>query len=214
MKLKICGLKNPENMLKIAKLKPDFIGFIFYMESKRYLKEWFNKDILTQVPKIVNKVGVFVNEKIETVIEKYNTYKLDLVQLHGDEDKMYCSKLFIKGIPVIKAFSISNDFDFKNIKELVPFCKYFLFDTRGESRGGTGLKFNWDKLNEYKFNLPFFLSGGIGSDDIESISKLSFDQLYAIDINSKFEIEPGLKNTEAVQNFYKKLKTLNQPISC
>ena len=206
MNLKVCGLNNPENIIDIASLYPDYIGFIFYPESKRYISNQISINTLNQIPDKVKRVGVFVNEDIEVLQMIYNQYGLDYVQLHGDEDQAYCAKLFLKRIPIIKAFNIDSSFDFRILDAYLPFCAYFLFDAKGASQGGNGIKFNWDLIENYDLKVPFFLSGGIGSDDIDLIRDLSLKMLYGIDINSKFEIEPGIKDVEKVKSLKNEIK--------
>jgi phosphoribosylanthranilate isomerase len=209
MKLKVCGLNNQQNILDISKIKPDFIGFIFYPKSKRYIANAITAQQFESMPHYVNRVGVFVNEDINVVEKNYKQYNLDYVQLHGNEDQRYCIKLYLKKIPVIKAFSIDTDFNFQNLGSYSPFCSFFLFDTKGDSPGGNGIKFNWDLLKQYNLNIPIFLSGGISPNDIDLIKEMNHEMIYGIDINSKFEIEPGLKNVEEVEKFKNELKELN-----
>ncbi|PLX10323.1 MAG: phosphoribosylanthranilate isomerase [Marinilabiliales bacterium] len=209
MKLKVCGLNNPDNLWKLVKVKPDYIGFIFYKKSKRYVGDQISSKDLDQIPKNIKRVGVFVNEDIELVQRIKKQYRLDYVQLHGDENQSYCARLFLKRIPIIKAFSIDESFDFKSVDAYTPFCSYFLFDTKGALHGGNGVKFDWTLLNNYNFMLPFFLSGGIKSGDAEVIKNLSLRMMCGIDINSQFETEPGVKDISRVQAFKQKLNRIN-----
>lgn len=198
-KLKICGMKNPENILEISKLHPDFMGFIFWKKSSRYLSEDIPK-----LPEIIQKVGVFVNETIENVLSIVQKHDLRFVQLHGDESVEYCQNLFQKNVRIIKVFSIENSFDFSSLKPFEPYANYFLFDTKGKLPGGNGTTFNWEILKKYNSEKPFFLSGGIGISEIENLKKLNLP-IFAIDINSKFETAPGLKNPELIKQFISKL---------
>jgi len=206
MKLKVCGLNNPENILNISALMPDYVGFIFYKKSKRYISVVMDGKILAKIPESVKKVGVFVNSPIDEVIENYYRYKLDYVQLHGDEDHVYCARLYLRKIPVIKAFKLDTWFNFRQLEVFIPFCLFFLFDKAGDLPGGNGEKFSWEILKDYNYKLPFFLSGGIGPEDINQIMELHNEMLYAIDINSKFELKPGLKDVKKVNVFMNKLK--------
>ena len=206
MKLKVCGLNNPGNILEINALNPDFIGFIFYKKSKRYIADILDDGMLTKIPESVKKVGVFVNSPMDEVIESFHRYKLDYVQLHGDEGQEFCARLFLRQMPVIKVFKLDTWFNFRQLEAYIPFCSFFLFDKAGELPGGNGKKFSWDILKGYNYKLPFFLSGGIGPDDIEQILEVDNEMLYAIDINSKFELAPGMKDVKKVNMFMNKLK--------
>lgn len=199
MKLKICGMKYPENILQASKLLPDFMGFIFWEKSARY----FDGDI-PKLPESIQKVGVFVNEKIENIIGKIQKHQLQIIQLHGNESAEYCSELKKQNIEIIKVFSIENDFNFEELKPFEAVADYFLFDTKSKLPGGNGIKFNWQILKNYPSKKPFFLSGGIGIDEIENIKNLNLP-IFAIDINSKFETEPGLKNIRSIKQFKEKL---------
>jgi len=199
MKLKICGMKNPENIIEASKLLPDFMGFIFWEKSARYFD-----DNIPKLPESIQKVGVFVNETIENVVDKIQKYQLQIVQLHGNESAEYCSELKKQNIKIIKVFSIANDFDFEDLKPFETVADYFLFDTKGKLPGGNGTKFNWKILQNYPSKRPFFLSGGIGIDEINNIKNLNLP-IFAIDINSKFETEPGLKNVALIKHFKAKL---------
>jgi phosphoribosylanthranilate isomerase len=205
MKLKICGMKYPDNMLEVGSLLPDYMGFIFWPKSARY----FDRE-MPNLPKSIKKTGVFVNENISVIEEKVTKYDLQAVQLHGQESAAFCSELKTKfgtSIEIIKVFSADENFDFSVLEPYESVCDYFLFDTKGKLPGGNGTTFDWKILEKYPSTKPFFLSGGIGIEELENINEISKTNLplYAIDINSKFEIEPGLKNTslckEALQCF-------------
>ena len=205
-KIKVCGMRDEENIRQLVKLKPDYIGFIFYPESKRYIGDNFDVKILEKIPAGINRVGVFVNELIENVINMAEIFDLDYVQLHGDEPPEYCCELKEMNMSVIKAFGLSDNFDFEKIMNYDSCCDYFLFDTQSSQHGGSGTKFNWNLIYNYDFPKPFFLSGGIGLGDIPEIHKIDQTYLYAIDINSRFEIEPGLKDIPAISKFISILK--------
>jgi phosphoribosylanthranilate isomerase len=202
-KIKICGLKYPDNYSAISELQPDYIGLIFYKKSLRYMKDTLTPTIVAD--KKTKKVGVFVNassDEVETIIQEYN---LDAIQLHGQESPEYCLK-FKEQIQVIKAFSINNEFDFK---ETIPYenaCDQFLFDAKGEQAGGNGYAFNWQLLNSYERNIPFFLSGGIGLENIDEAIAINNTYLYGIDINSRAEVSPGVKDIETVKQLINKLR--------
>jgi phosphoribosylanthranilate isomerase len=198
MKLKICGMKYQDNILEVSQLLPDYLGFIFYEKSSRF----FEGEI-PEIPKSIKKVGVFVDAKLEEIKSKTEKFNLNAVQLHGKEDVLFCEKLKKENIEIIKVFSILDEFDFDLLKPFEPYCDYFLFDTKGKLHGGNGVTFNWQILEKYNSKKPFFLSGGIGIEEIEKIVKSLHSNdstkklpIFAIDVNSKFEIEPGLKNTE------------------
>lgn len=204
MKLKVCGLKHEHNIAELAKLPIGYIGFIFYKKSPRFIGEHLSVDFVRTIPKRIKKTGVFVNENSYAIFSKIARYDLDIVQLHGNESPESCAELrpFVK---VIKAFQIQDSFDFKQLENYLHVVDYFLFDSSSENYGGSGKLFNWQLLKKYNYTIPFFLSGGVNEEHIEAINQLNMQQLTAIDINSKFETEPGLKDTERVKQFILKL---------
>jgi phosphoribosylanthranilate isomerase len=204
-KLKICGMKYSGNIKEVAGLNPDYMGFIFYDRSKRYVEEELDSNQLLFLNDKIDKVGVFVNEEAETILEKVKTYGFKAVQLHGDESPLLCRNLKEKGLTIIKAFSIGDNFDFKKLKSYKSYCSYFLFDTKGANYGGNGKKFDWDILKKYDNEVPFFLSGGIDIINAEEIKCLKGLNIHAIDINSCFETEPGLKDIKKISQFISKL---------
>ena len=207
-KLKVCGMKYPDNIKQLADLKPDFIGFIFYNKSKRFIDNNLNINKLN-ISNTINKVGVFVNSSITEVKSVMQKHQLDYVQLHGNESPEFCKELQQSGIKITKAFQIDEDFDFS---VLVPFnavCDYFLFDTKTKTYGGSGKKFNWEILEKYDNKKPFFLSGGIDLEDINEIKNLNNLNIFAIDINSKFETEPGRKDIAKIKMFMENIKITN-----
>jgi len=210
MKLKICGMKYPDNILEVGSLLPDYMGFIFWEKSARYFD-----GIIPELPKSIRKVGVFVNETLEIILDKTKKYDLQAVQLHSQESVEFCSELKVKfgsSIEIIKVFSADENFDFSVLKPYESVCDYFLFDTKGKLPGGNGTIFDWRILENYPSTKPFFLSGGIGIEELDSIKKISKTNLpiYAIDINSKFEIEPGLKNTSLCTDAINRVSTENK----
>ena len=204
MKLKICGMKYQENILDVAALSPNYMGFIFYENSPRSIDTY-----IPDIPKSIKKVGVFVNESLENVKKKAAQYNLNTVQLHGHEAPEFCRKLKNEGLEIIKVFSIRNEFDFSRLSAYEPFIDFFLFDTKGQNPGGNGFCFDWNVLRDYDANKPYFLSGGIGVEQLESLKKFknstAAKQCYAIDINSKFELKPGLKDGIKLKNFIQQL---------
>ncbi|MFH1005376.1 MAG: phosphoribosylanthranilate isomerase [Bacteroidota bacterium] len=187
MKLKICGMKYADNIREVAKLSPDFMGFIFYPYSKRFVGYNF---VMPEITFSIKKVGVFVNDSIENILNKVKKYKLDFVQLHGNESVEFCKRTGEK-VKIIKAFGIDEQFNFSALNEYENCCEYFLLDTKTKEYGGSGKSFDKNFLKHYKSQKPFFLSGGI---DLEEVSILNTSNLFAIDVNSKFEISPGVKD--------------------
>lgn len=209
MRIKVCGMKEEENLQDLLELQPDYVGFIFYENSPRFMGETLGAEVIRQVPKNIRKVGVFVNASINQIIQTVKTYGLDFVQLHGDEMPDFCRSLQFKGINIIKAFRVDETFNFTQLNNYKPVCDYFLFDTKAAAYGGTGTAFDWSLLERYDNEKPFFLSGGIGLEDAETILDLKEKtglRIHAVDINSKFEVQPGLKNIEAVREFIHRLK--------
>ena len=206
MKIKVCGMRNQSNIEDLVKLKPDYIGFIFYPKSKRFIGDQIPDQIQALIPVYIQKVGVFVDEPFDRLLEKFRNNKLDMIQLHGSELPGYCERLKKLDIPVIKVFSIDTDFDFETVKPYNPFCDYYLFDTASDLPGGTGLKFDWRKLGQYKEDKPFFLSGGIQPTDADVIKDITHKELFAIDVNSGFETEPGVKDIPKLKSFIEELR--------
>jgi phosphoribosylanthranilate isomerase len=200
-RVKVCGLTDAGNAREVADAGADFAGFIFYPGSKRFVGDDPRTDLFMNLPLIVKKVGVFVNEKKERIIEITQKYQLDLVQLHGAEPAAFCNGLRLKGLPVMKAFGIGEDFDFDRLTAYKDSCDYFLFDTQTMLHGGSGIKFRWERLEEYKLNIPFFLGGGIGPLDAQKVRNIKHPRFFAADINSRFETSPGLKDIETVKTF-------------
>lgn len=204
--VKICGMKIPSNILAVAALKPDFMGFIFYPKSPRYA-EHLDKVTLDLLPRSIKKIGVFVNETLENVLTTIYKYKLDAVQLHGTEMSEECKVLREAGYIVIKAFPIAGADNFKVTKKYEGTCDYFLFDAKTDVYGGSGQKFDWNILNEYTGETPFLLSGGIAPDDAKAILKIVHPKFAGIDLNSKFELSPGLKNLDLLCSFLRELRS-------
>lgn len=220
-------MKYQDNINQVATLQPDYLGFIFYKKSTRFFD-----GIIPELPKSIKKVGVFVDASLKFILDKIETHQLDIIQLHGQETPEFCKELRIlchserneksdikmcnqhfdklsvtiqHDIKIIKVFSIKDHFDFSALQPYENVCDYFLFDTKGQLPGGNGYIFNWETLKNYPSTKPYFLSGGIGLNEVESI--LSFlrrqesKYCHAIDVNSKFEIQPGLKNIEELKKF-------------
>jgi len=205
MKLKICGMKYPENISEVATLLPDYLGFIFYEKSPRN----FN-GVIPLLPKSIKKVGVFLNASKDTIEEKIHLYNLDVLQLHGEETPEFCQEIqkAHPNLELWKVFSLNTNFSFE---ELFPYEKcvtYFLLDTKGEKKGGNGFPFPWKILKNYTSKKPFILSGGIGLEEIDALNEVLKMNLpiNALDLNSKFEIRPGLKNIKTLKTFRNRLK--------
>ncbi|MBL6666876.1 phosphoribosylanthranilate isomerase [Flavobacteriaceae bacterium] len=198
MKLKVCGMRAPDNIAALSDLAPDYMGFIFWENSKRFVN-----NPTPDLPASIKKTGVFVDASPAYITDMVKHHQLQAVQLHGEESPNFCQKLNALGLEIIKAFAVDASFDFSVLEAYETVCNYFLFDTKGPLPGGNGNRFDWSVLRNYPSAKPFFLSGGIGPGDqnaIASIINLNLP-LYAIDINSQFEIEPGLKNIEIIKQF-------------
>lgn len=205
MKIKVCGMKYPENIKELSLLPIDYMGMIFYDKSPRYVDDNLNGSDVDTVPQKIKLTGVFVNADLEYIAEKIVRYGLDIIQLHGNETPDFCKDLN-KTMPVIKAISVADVSDLENTKQYEGTIDYLLFDTKTPQHGGSGQKFDWNILNEYKSETPFLLSGGISLDDVEAIKKIKHPKFAGIDLNSKFETEPGLKDIELLNRFIKQLK--------
>lgn len=207
LKLKICGMKL--NTANVASLQPDYLGFIFWENSKRNYT-----GSLEAIPHQIIKVGVFVDATITEIKEKVNRYNLLAVQLHGSESPEFCKELkaTLKNIQLIKVFSIKNEFDFKILEPYETVVDFYLFDTKGKLPGGNGYTFDWDVLKNYPSKKPYFLSGGIGLEEVnqlKSFLKLPASKYcHAIDVNSKFETEPGLKDVVKLKKLKNSLKEI------
>jgi len=232
MKLKVCGMKYQENIADVAGLQPDYMGFIFYEKSARFVEE--QSPIVSNA---IKKTGVFVDASIDYIIEQIEKHNLQAVQLHGNESPEFCDELKLQfeecqfdsreqndivissnrfplpntrdrndeKIEIIKVFSIKDEFDFNILTPYEAVCDYYLFDTKGKLPGGNGYTFDWSVLENYPSTKPYFLSGGIGLDELENVLSFLHKQesryCYAIDVNSSFEIQPGLKNIEKLKEF-------------
>jgi phosphoribosylanthranilate isomerase len=204
LKLKICGMKQASNIAAVADLQPDYMGFIFYAKSPRFISE-VSSELIKYVPLSIKTTGVFVNEDLDIVKAYVIKYNLKAVQLHGNESVAYCEALKSSGAEVIKAFGVDKNFDFNQLEPYENAVHYFLFDTQTPVHGGSGKVFDWQLLSNYKLDKFYFLSGGIDLTHIEAIKSIGDPRLYAVDINSKFEIEPGLKDVERLKEFKDKL---------
>jgi phosphoribosylanthranilate isomerase len=198
-------MRDSPNIEQVAALQPDYLGFIFYPKSPRYAAS-VDKTVLAALPSIIKKVGVFVNESVEQMRQTALEYGLDALQLHGGETPLQCLQLREEGFIVFKAFSIAEESDFEILEDYAGCCDYFLFDTKTPQHGGSGQKFDWNLLDRYQGSTPFFLSGGIDLDDVEAIRDIKHPQFVAVDINSRFELEPALKDVSKLEQFFDKIK--------
>jgi len=203
-------MRDASNMKEIAEANPDFMGFIFYRGSKRYVGEETGNALFTKVPMGIIRTGVFLNEDNNTILNISARTGLEMIQLHGNEPPAACKELKSSGLTVVKTFNIGDDFNFEKLEKYASVCDYFLFDTKSPLHGGTGKKFDWKRLEEYSMDKPFFLSGGIGPEDADAVKSFVNRGLYAVDINSRFEITPGIKDADKVRKFINDIK-ISQP---
>lgn len=233
MKIKVCGMRDRDNIQELAELSPDYMGFIFFERSKRHVADFPEITIPTEI----KKVGVVVNESIEFVTNLIHKNGLNAIQLHGNETPEYCNELKIlvteqralsgvetsrndnklganvistphnHDIEIIKAFSVDESFDFSKSKPYESSCDLFIFDTKGKEYGGNGVKYDWSILKNYKGETPFLLSGGIRPEDVDAVNEFSHKKCTGLDLNSGFEDAPGVKNIEKLRGFIKEIKS-------
>ncbi|MEP1096943.1 MAG: phosphoribosylanthranilate isomerase [Cyclobacteriaceae bacterium] len=203
LKLKVCGMKNAENIKQLVKQQPDFMGFIFYAKSPRFVSEP-DEDLFSRIPISIKKVGVFVNESLETILRLREKLGLDYVQLHGDEDLSFSKSLKKNGVGIIKVFRLLDSLPY-SLPKYSGFSDYFLFDTSTPEYGGSGRHFDWSILKSYNLETPFLLSGGITEGDIEEIKSMRLEKLVGIDVNSKFEVSPGMKNINMLRQLKERI---------
>lgn len=203
--IKVCGMRDDKNIDSLMQLKPDFIGLIFYEKSPRYAGTTPTEAQARELQG-TRKVGVFVNQSQDFIVQTIKKYKLNAIQLHGSESPEFCKELKDNGIMVIKAFSIANAEDLKNINLYDNSVHLNLLDTKTVSIGGSGRKFDWTLLQNYSSKTPFLLSGGIDDTDIDEILAIENPLFAGIDLNSKFETEPAIKNIDKLERFFKKVR--------
>lgn len=203
MLIKICGMRDAENIRAVEQLGVDWMGFIFYPGSSRYVGEK-----LSYIPEMVKRVGVFVDELPVRIREIALKNRLQIIQLHGSESPETCHSMQDAGFTMIKAFGLESDkpFPVNLVEQYGGSCDYFIFDTRTALHGGSGKKFRWELLSSYRGDTPFLLSGGIGPDDAEAIKEFSHPQFIGIDLNSAFETAPAKKEPTRLQNFIKTIR--------
>ncbi len=192
IQLKVCGMREQENILQLGELLPDYMGFIFYPKSKRFVGDAFR--IPDKLPRSIKRVGVFVNEPTNKILALAKTHNLDVIQLHGSEPVSQCAELKNNNLGVIKVCSMDDQFDFLKMTPYKSVVNYFLFDTNSNSYGGTGKTFDWNLLNNYDQEIPFFLSGGLSISNIEQTRDIRKMNLHAFDFNSGVELSPGVKD--------------------
>lgn len=206
MKIKICGMKFPKNIQEIAALQPDFMGFIFYSKSKRYVGTDFSPKSIQKVPNSIKKIAVFVNEDINRILEIQLQFNFDFVQLHGNESVAECEVLKENNINIIKAFSVDSTFDFEVIEKYQSVCDYFLFDTKTPDYGGSGKSFDWELLEKYTLSKSFFLSGGLSIHNIGKIKYTKHPMLVGLDFNSQLEDSNTRKIKEEVSELIETIR--------
>jgi phosphoribosylanthranilate isomerase len=202
MEIKVCGMREPENIRSlISEVKPDWMGLIFYSKSPRFVSD----DLAVQISELeMNKVGVFVNSDLETILEKVADFGLKAIQLHGIESPAFVQRLSEKtDCEIWKVISVKNEIEWESLKSYLPFVSKFLFDTATPVHGGSGKKFDWKILETYPFDKGFLLSGGLDEESANEVLALrkQISQLQGVDLNSKFEDAPGLKNIEKLVQF-------------
>ena len=201
--IKVCGMREAENIRAVEALGIDLMGFIFWPKSSRYVS-----GRPAYLPTQCKRVGVFVNASIEEIMQKVQDYALDYIQLHGSESPEYAQRLrsvYGDSVAVIKAFNIATKEDLEATKSYEGLADYFLFDTKAQLPGGSGQQFDWSVLADYVGETPFLLSGGIGPDDAERVKAFNHPKCVGIDLNSKFEVEPALKDIQKLKTFLEQL---------
>lgn len=202
LKLKVCGMGTPKNISEVAALRPDYLGFIFYDQSPRNFKG--------RIPVLdsgIKKTGVFVDASFDFILEKIKEHGFQAVQLHGNEDAFFCERIGALGVEVFKVFSVNSDFDFSLLSPYESYVDCFLFDTKGKYPGGNGTVFDWTLLKNYPSKTPFIISGGIGPEELFAVREILKTNLpiFGLDVNSKFEQEPGRKDVNKLDKFFKEL---------
>jgi phosphoribosylanthranilate isomerase len=210
MKIKVCGLRDTENLKEIAALGPDFVGFIFYDQSPRFVGDDLNEEVVKALPRSIRKVGVFVNASPDYILRSVKKYDFQYVQLHGNENPEYCRSLRNRGLSLIKAFRVDESFNFSMLNNYKAHCDFFLFDAKGDQPGGNGITFDWSILKRYDNEKPFFISGGIGLDNLDQLAALKGLKLYGVDVNSQVEISPGVKDVAKVKELITRLRPIEE----
>lgn len=196
-------MRDDENIREVAELTPGMMGFIFFSGSRRFVGNDFS---IPEISPDIEKVGVFVNEEPKNVLHILKTHQLHTAQLHGNETPEVCNTIRSAGFKVLKAFGIDGQFDWPLLKSYIPVTDCFVFDTKTTQHGGSGKKFNWDILENYRLQHPFLLSGGIRPEDADKLLKFEHPQCIGFDINSGFEIQPALKNVTLLESFITEIR--------
>ena len=199
-------MKYAPNIEAVAALQPDFMGFIFYPPSKRFVGVEFQIGDISSLPKEIKKVAVFVNAQLNEVEDFSRIYGIGHVQLHGDETPEFCAALKAQGFKIIKAFGVDDSFDFSALDKYADKVDYFLFDTKTADYGGSGKTFDWHTLKAYSLEIPFFLSGGLDADNLQKLKDIQHPQLYGVDLNSRFETEPAIKDAHLLEKVFKDIR--------
>ncbi|MCX2745727.1 phosphoribosylanthranilate isomerase [Mangrovivirga sp. M17] len=207
IKIKVCGMRDPENIDQLIKLRVDFMGLIFYPGSSRFAGD--SETDFSQFQRII-KTGVFVNSDLEDIVQAIKKYGLEAVQLHGDETPEFASQVRKQGVKVIKAFPVWDEGDLEKAEDYRKSVDFYLFDTKGEKPGGNGIVFDWEILNDKTFSKPFFLAGGLNQSNIQGISKIKNPAFYAVDLNSGVEIKPALKDLKEIKTIKNKIAQICQ----
>ena len=201
MIVKVCGMRDAENIRDVEALGVDWMGLVFHRTSPRFVSE-----LPDYLPQRAKRVGVFVDEREEQIMETVQLFRLDMVQLHGQETPDFCSRIRSHGLKVIKAINVQDTFPSEEVSSYEGACDYFLFDTKTPLPGGSGLKFDWGSLLAYRGKTPFLLSGGISPDDAEMVKTFAHERCIGIDLNSRFETLPAYKDIRLLQSFLDKIK--------
>ena len=201
MIVKVCGMRDAENIREVEALGVDWMGFVFHRTSPRFVSE-----LPDYLPQRAKRIGVFVNETEERIMETVELFRLDMVQLHGQETPDFCNRIRSKGLKVIKAINVQNGFPSEEVFSYEGACDYFLFDTKTSLPGGSGMKFDWSALSAYRGTIPFLLSGGISPDDADRVEVFVHGHCIGIDLNSRFETSPAYKDIRLLQSFIDKIK--------
>ncbi|MGB3618946.1 MAG: phosphoribosylanthranilate isomerase [Catalinimonas sp.] len=202
---KVCGMRDATSLRALAPLRPDYVGLIFFSGSRRYVGADFDPAVLDVLPAATQRVGVFVNAPLDEMTRVAERYALDALQLHGDEPPATCRALRAAGHTVFKAFGVEAVFDFARLDAYAPHVDLFLFDTKGPARGGNGVAFDWSVLARYRGKVPFLLSGGIGPESVAALRAFQHPAWRGIDVNSRFEVEPGVKDVVTIGKFVDEL---------
>lgn len=223
MVIKVCGMRDAQNIREVSQLGVDMIGMVFYPKSPRYVEmqsshagiipDYVKEDINIKSAKSPARVGVFVDDMVQNIVTRVVNYHLDYVQLHGNEPREMCENLRLTldpdirpGIKIIKAISVSDASDIQKYKEYVGAVDLFLFDTKCKTVGGSGQQFDWQVLEQYDGEVPFLLSGGIGPENASRLHAFHHPKCIGIDLNSRFEIKPGVKDVEKLKGFLNEIQ--------